>query len=274
MPLLWHARFFRLRLRKLLASTRECAHLRCEGFGLRYDFMANRESKMGQMSIKPWTLVLLQLVAFVTAQRRGGGSSDSDSSSSGSDSSGSSSGGSSSRPKGTQHVEVSGNSWPYRWAGSYYNGSITLDTSIEYWPDCSERSRDTWRTSMDGILHLGPGNWTSASSFDDEQPQFLLMGWEDGKIPSNNWTDGEYWGNGGPGLTRWFSTDVKLMLSRFIQIWHDENTEYLSSADSHEWDHGWNVEANSAVNSTNEYTINGTWKGVCEIRSCLPFVIS
>lgn len=199
---------------------------------------------------------LLNVLTLVAAKGgKGGGSSDSSGSSSGSDSSGSSSG-SSSRPKGKQHVEISGAKWPYRWPGSYYNGSITLDTSIEYWPDCSEGSRSTFRTNYDGILMLGPGNQTG--SFDDINPNFLIMGWDAGKPPTSNWTDGEYWGNGGPGLTRWFSTDVKLMLSRFIEIWQDSTSIY----DQRTYDHGWGVDAAAMGNGTNEYSINGTWSGV------------
>lgn len=216
---------------------------------------------MATFSLKSGLLLLLNIASFAVAQRRGGGSSDSDSSSSsGSDSGGSSSSGSSSRPKGTQHVEVSGNNWPYRWAGSYYNGTITLDTSIEYWPDCSERTRGTWRQTFDGMLHVGPGNWSGGLD-DPYEPQFLLMGWDEGKIPTNNWTDGVYWGNGGPGLTRWFSTDVKLMLTRWTQIWHEEN-EFDGTETPRPYDFGWTVESDPAGNGTNQYSINGNWSGV------------
>jgi hypothetical protein len=133
-----------------------------------------------------------------------------------------------------------------------------VDTSIDYWPDCSEGSRSTFRTSMSGILLIGPGNFTT-SSFDEADPNFLLMGWDEGRRPTNNWTDGMYYGNGGPGLTRWFSTDVKLMLSRFVEVWQD-TTRFTQSSSTHPWDHGWTVDADPLGNGN--YSINGTFRGV------------
>jgi hypothetical protein len=68
---------------------------------------------------------------FALAQAKGGkGGGDSSSGSSGSDSSGSSSSSGSSTNRGRQHVEISGNDWPYRWPGSYYNGSIVSLQSL------------------------------------------------------------------------------------------------------------------------------------------------
>jgi hypothetical protein len=215
---------------------------------------------------------------FALAQAKGGkGGGDSSSGSSGSDSSGSSGSSGSSSNRGQQHVEISGNDWPYRWPGSYYNGSIvslqslhlkrfgltprfqTLDTSIEYWSDCSQGRGRSWRTSYDGILMLGPGNQTG--SFNEDDPQFVLMGWDDNTVPTNNWTDGVYWSNGGPGATRWFSTDVKVMLSRFIHTWQDM-TGLTTSSSQRPYDHGWNVNSDPLGNGTNQYAINGTWSGL------------
>jgi hypothetical protein len=109
-------------------------------------------------------------------------------------------------------------------------------------------------TKMDGILMLGPGNETG--THDSVDPNFVLMGWDAGKIPTNNWTDGIYWGNGGPGLTRWYSTDVKLMLSRFVSIWQS------STSTSPPYDLGWLVASKSNGNGSNEFQINGTFSGV------------
>jgi hypothetical protein len=210
-------------------------------------------------------LAVLSLLSSVAAAK-GKGGSGSDGSPSGSDgSSGSSSGGGGSSPEGRQHVEISGAKWPYRFAGSYFSGSISLDTTIEYWPDCTEGKRGQWREDFDGTLLLGPGNWTN--SFDDIDPNFLLMGWEKGTTPTSNWTDGEYWGNGGPGLTRWFSSDVKIMLSRYIEIWHDAAS--FDTTFGSVWDHGWLIDADPAGNGTNEYLINGTWSGVSLALFCI-----
>jgi hypothetical protein len=107
---------------------------------------------------------------------------------------------------------------------------------------------------MDGILLLGPANDTG--SFNAVDPNFVLMAWDAGKIPTNNWTDGEYWGNGGPGLTRWFSTDVKLLLSRFVEIWQP------STSTTRPYDLGWGVDSKPLGNGTNEFAINGTFSGV------------
>ncbi|KIW02993.1 uncharacterized protein PV09_05652 [Verruconis gallopava] len=215
----------------------------------------NQKIDMARPYVKVWLFGLLQVLSIVLADpspKGGKGGGDSDSSSSSGDDSGSSSGGSGSHT-GTQHVLVSGDKWPYRWPGSYYNGSMTLEVSIEYWPGCSEGQRGNIRTNMDGILLLGPANQTG--TFDVVDPNFVIMGWDAGITPTNNWTDGEYWGNGGPGLTRWFSTDVKLMLSRYVEIWQD------SSSTSRPYDLGWTVDSSNSGNETNEWHINGTFSG-------------
>jgi hypothetical protein len=130
----------------------------------------------------------------------------------------------------------------------------SVEVSIESWPGCSEGSRRGIHTTKDGILLLGPANQTG--SFDDVDPNFVLMGWHAGKAPTNNWTDGIYWGNGGPGRTRWYSTDVKLMLSRFVSIWQS------STSESRPYDLGWHVDSEGNGNGNDKFQINGTFSGV------------
>jgi hypothetical protein len=82
---------------------------------------------MAQITLKLFVFAILHIFTFALANpspKGGKGGSDSDGSSSGNDSGNSGSSSSSSAPKGKQHVEISGDKWPYRWAGSYYNGSI------------------------------------------------------------------------------------------------------------------------------------------------------
>lgn len=111
------------------------------------------------------------------------------------------------------------------------------------------------RVTMDGILMLGPGNTTD--SFDATDPNFVLMAWDAGKIPANNWTDGIQWKNGGPGATRYYSTDVKLLLSRCVDIWQP-----LGSSDQ-AYDFGWQVDSRpTGANGSNTFAINGTYGGV------------
>ncbi|KAL3448236.1 hypothetical protein BJX65DRAFT_307101 [Aspergillus insuetus] len=90
--------------------------------------------------------------------------------------------------------------WPDLLTGSQYNGTIVSDiysllieaksdmfpnekdfaTSIDRWPHCAEGSRESFTTSFDGILFLGP----ESERDEDDKPQFVLVGWDKDTEPA------------------------------------------------------------------------------------------
>ena len=103
---------------------------------------------------------------------------------------------------------------------------------------------------MDGILNIGPSNMTGTG--DEYSPNFVLMGWDEGIIPTNNWTDGF----DHERLSKLYSTDVRLLLSRWTGIF-----DGWSDTGSRPYDLGWSVDTGPGA-QPGSFDINGTWRGV------------
>ncbi|CEL02127.1 hypothetical protein ASPCAL03299 [Aspergillus calidoustus] len=138
--------------------------------------------------------------------------------------------------------------WPYRWTGTYYNGTIDLATSIDRWPHCAEACRDSFTASFSGLFLVGPGSETNS-------PQFVLMAWDTGTVPAASSPEIDM----GSDTDGWnmHSPDIRLILGQRSKLWMDNESE---------GDEMWSVETSTPRNGSG-FAMDGLFTGDNHISS-------